>query len=42
MPSKTENLIEARDEIVENIFNCRSQLPQSQNAQQEETYYIDI
>lgn len=42
MPSKTENLIEARDEIVENIFNCRSQLPQSQNGQQEETYYIDI
>lgn len=40
LPSRPSNEIEARDEIVENIFNCKSGQPQK--AREEETYYIDM
>lgn len=41
MPSRPANEIEARDEIVENIFNCKAGVP-SAKPREEETYYIDI
>jgi hypothetical protein len=42
MPSRPANEIEARDEIVENIFNCKTGTVQAAKQRDEETYYIDI
>ena len=41
MPSLPANQIEARDEIVSNIFNCKAGVVQPK-IREEETYYIDI
>jgi hypothetical protein len=42
MPSKPEVLIEARDEIVSNIFNCGSNQQAPSKPEEGETYYIDM
>jgi hypothetical protein len=43
MPSQPSGEIEARDEIVENIFNCKATATATvKTRQDEETYYIDI
>jgi hypothetical protein len=34
MPSRNPNEIEARDEIVENIFNCKAGLDQPAKARE--------
>lgn len=42
MPSKPQIPIEARDEIVSNIFNCRSNQQLPPKPEDGETYYIDM
>jgi protein AATF/BFR2 len=43
MPAQSSREIEARDEIVENIFNCKAAANSTvKTRQDEETYYIDI
>jgi protein AATF/BFR2 len=43
MPSYPASLIEARDEIVENFFNCRAgSAVQDKRQEDGETFYIDL
>lgn len=41
MPSQVANLMESRDDIVRNMFNCKA-LEQKLNEPENDTYYIDM